>query len=132
MDSVLQRLAPLIRWMDQRLDLLIQALRPESVRTYLQRNARGYVESLLGIAAASLFIALVNQFVHIGNISLVYLLVVLYVATRYGRAPAILASILAFLAYDVFFIPPYYRLTVDDPAEWLTLLTLLVTALVIS
>jgi hypothetical protein len=77
MDSVLQRLAPLIRWMDQRLDLLIQALRPESVRTYLQRNARGYVESLLGIAAASLFIALVNQFVHIGNISLVYLLVVL-------------------------------------------------------
>jgi two-component system sensor histidine kinase KdpD len=132
MDPVLQRLAPLIRWLDQRLDLLIQALRPEPVRTHLERNARGYVESLLGIAAASLFIALVNQFVHIGNISLVYLLVVLYVATRYGRAPAILASILAFLAYDVFFIPPYYRLTVDDPAEWLTLLTLLVTALVIS
>jgi two-component system sensor histidine kinase KdpD len=57
---------------------------------------------------------------------------VLYVATRYGRAPAILASILAFLAYDVFFIPPTLRLTVDDPAEWLSLLTLLVTALVIS
>ncbi len=132
MDPILQRLASLNQWMAQRLDLLIHALRPESVRAHLQRNARGYVESLLGIAVASLFIALVNQFVQIDNISLVYLLVVLYLATRFGRTPAILASVLAFLAYDVFFIPPYYRLTVDDPAEWLSLLTLLITALVIS
>ena len=132
MDPILQRLASLNQWMAQRLDLLIHALRPESVRAHLQRNARGYVESLLGIAVASLFIALVNQFVQIDNISLVYLLVVLYLATRFGRTPAILASVLAFLAYDVFFIPPTLRLTVDDPAEWLSLLTLLITALVIS
>jgi two-component system sensor histidine kinase KdpD len=118
--------------MAQRRVLLAQALRPESLRAYLKRDARGYVESLLGIAVASLFIALVNQFVQIDNISLVYLLVVLYLATRFGRAPAILGSILAFLAYDVFFIPPTLRLTVDDPAEWLSLLTLLITALVIS
>jgi two-component system sensor histidine kinase KdpD len=118
--------------MAQRRVLLAQALRPESLRAYLKRDARGYVESLLGIAVASLFIALVNQFVQIDNISLVYLLVVLYLATRFGRAPAILGSVLAFLAYDVFFIPPTLRLTVDDPAEWLSLLTLLITALVIS
>jgi two-component system sensor histidine kinase KdpD len=132
MDPILQRLAPLIRWLDQRLDLLLQALRPDSMRAHLQRNARGYLESLLGIALASLFIALVNQFVEIGNISLVYLLVVLYLATRFGRAPAILASVLAFLAYDFFFIPPTFRFTVDDPSEWLSLFTLLITALVIS
>jgi two-component system sensor histidine kinase KdpD len=118
--------------MAQRLDLLSKALKPESVRAYLQRNAYGCLASLLGIALASLFIALVNQFAQIDNISLVYLLVVLYLATRYGRAPAILASVLAFLAYDFFFIPPILRLTVDDPAEWLSLLALLITALVIS
>ena len=132
MNPVLQQFAPLIRWMGQRLDLLVQALRPESVRAHLERNARGYLESLLGIAVASLFIALVNRIVQIDNISLVYLLVVLYLATRFGRAPAILASVLAFLAYDFFFIPPTLRFTVDDPSEWLSLFTLLITALVIS
>lgn len=132
MDPILQRLAPMIRWMDQRLDRLILTLRPESLRAHVQRNTRGYLESILGIALATLFIALANRFVVIGNISLVYLLVVLYIATRYGRAPAILASVLAFLAYDFFFIPPTLRFTVDDPSEWLSLLTLLITALVIS
>ena len=132
MDPILQRLAPMIRWMDQRLDRLILTLRPESLRAHVQRNTRGYLESILGIALATLFIALANRFIVIGNISLVYLLVVLYIATRYGRAPAILASVLAFLAYDFFFIPPTLRFTVDDPSEWLSLLTLLITALVIS
>jgi two-component system sensor histidine kinase KdpD len=132
MDSILQRFAPLIRWLDQRLDLLVQALRPDSLRAHLRRNAQGYSEVLIGIAVASLVIALINQVVQIGNISLVYLLVVLYIATRYGRAPAVLASVLAFLAYDFFFIPPTLRFTVDDPSAWLSLLTLLITALVIS
>ncbi|HEX3269216.1 MAG TPA: DUF4118 domain-containing protein, partial [Ktedonobacterales bacterium] len=132
MESMLQRLAPLIRWLDQRLDLLLQAFRPDSLRAYLRRNAQGYVEALIGIAAASLVIALVNQFVQASNISLIYLLVVLYVATRHGRGPALLASVLAFLAYDFFFIPPALRFTVYDPSEWLSLFVLLVTALVIS
>jgi two-component system sensor histidine kinase KdpD len=132
MDSILQRLAPLIRWTDERLDLLLLALRPESLRAHLRRNAQGYFEALIGIALASLVIALVNQVMQASNISLVYLLVVLYLATRHGRGPAILASILAFLAYDFFFIPPTLRFTVDDPSEWLSLVVLLITALVIS
>src|SRR6478672_3084224 len=97
LDAILQRLAPLIRWMDQRLDLLLQALRPDSLRAHLRRNAQGYFEALIGIAAASLVIAVVNHLVQASNISLVYLLVVLYIATRRGRGPAILASILSFL-----------------------------------
>ncbi|HKS71180.1 MAG TPA: ATP-binding protein, partial [Ktedonobacterales bacterium] len=47
-----------------------------------------------------------------------------------GRGPGILASILAFLAYDFFFIPPLFKLTVDDPTEWLSLFALLAAALV--
>ncbi len=86
----------------------------------------------VGMAAASILIALVRPLAQIANISLIYLLVVLYLAVRYGRASAVLASVLSFLAYDFLFIPPYYRLTVDDPSEWLSLLALLVTALVIG
>jgi two-component system sensor histidine kinase KdpD len=108
------------------------ATTPDALRAHLRHNARGYVAAVIGVAAASLLIALVRPFTQIANISLLYLLVVVYLATRHGRAPAVLASILAFLAYDFFFIPPYYRLTVEDPSEWLSLLALLVTALVIG
>jgi len=116
----------------QRLALLRAEITPASARAHIRRNARGYSEAIAGVAAASLVIALVRQFTQIANISLIYLLVVLYLAARYGRAPAILASILSFLAYDFFFIPPYYRFTVEDPAEWISLFALLVTALVIG
>jgi two-component system sensor histidine kinase KdpD len=108
------------------------AMTVDALRAHWRHNARGYGIAVAGVGAASILIALIRPLAQIANISLVYLLVVLYLAVRYGRASAILASVLSFLAYDFFFIPPYYRLTVDDPSEWLSLLALLVTALVIG
>ena len=93
---------------------------------------KGYVAAVLGVALVSGCIAVIQQFVHIANISLLYLLVVLWLATVFGRGPALLASVLAFLEYDIFFIPPVFRLTVDDPTEWLSLFALLITALVLG
>jgi two-component system sensor histidine kinase KdpD len=92
----------------------------------------GYGAAILSVAAASGVIVLANTAAHIANISLVYLLPVLWLAAVFGRGPALLASALAFLAYDLFFIPPIYRFTVDDPTEWLSLFALLATALVLG
>ncbi len=92
----------------------------------------GYLAAVLGVALASGAISLINQFIHLANISLVYLLVILWLATAFGRGPALLASVLSFLAFDFFFIPPLHRFTVDDPAEWVSLFVLLVTSLVIG
>jgi two-component system sensor histidine kinase KdpD len=93
---------------------------------------KGYAAAVLGVALASVLIGLIGRVAQIANISLLYLLVVLWLATAFGWAPAFLASVLAFLAYDFFFIPPFHRLTVDDPAEWLSLFALLITALVLG
>jgi two-component system sensor histidine kinase KdpD len=41
-----------------------------------------------------------------------------------------LAAVLAFLAFDFFFVPPVYTLTVSDPEEWVALLLFLLTAFV--
>ncbi len=99
---------------------------------WARRNVRGYLAAVLGVLVASIFIGLIDNQVHVENISLVYLLVVLWLAASYGRGPAIAASLLAFLAYDFFFIPPLHVLTVDDPSEWFSLLALLATSLVIG
>lgn len=69
---------------------------------------------------------------HVHNLSLVYLLIVLWLAATFGRGPAVAASCLSFVAYDYFFIPPLHRLTIDDPAEWISLLALLATSLVLG
>jgi two-component system sensor histidine kinase KdpD len=92
----------------------------------------GYAAAVLGVTAASLCIGIVLAFVHVENLSLVYLPVILWLAVSFGRGPAITASFLASVAYDFFFVPPFYRLTVADPTQWISLLALLATALVIG
>jgi two-component system, OmpR family, sensor histidine kinase KdpD len=64
----------------------------------------------------------------IANISMLYLLVVIGTALRFGSGPAVLASILSFLAFNFFFVQPFHTLRVQDPAEWLPLLMFLLTA----
>jgi two-component system sensor histidine kinase KdpD len=59
---------------------------------------------------------------------MLYLLVVIFAAVRYGSGPAVVASLLAFLSFDWFFVQPFHTFTVEDPGEWLALLMFLVTA----
>ncbi|HKV84151.1 MAG TPA: ATP-binding protein, partial [Ktedonobacterales bacterium] len=66
------------------------------------------------------------------GIFLLYLFVVMWLAVVFGRGPAVAGSVLAFLAYDFFFIPPLYVFTVGRPEEWISLFALLATSLVIS
>lgn len=65
---------------------------------------------------------------HSSSIPLLYLLVVIGVALRFGSGPAYAASLLAFLAFDWFFIHPRYSFLAADPVEWIALLVFLVVA----
>lgn len=100
--------------------------------TARQRVINGYLASIGGVALVTVVIGWILARVHIENISLLYLLVILWLAARYGRGPAVLASFLAFLTFDFFFIPPVHLFTVDDPTEWLSLFALLATSLVLG
>jgi two-component system sensor histidine kinase KdpD len=66
------------------------------------------------------------------NIAMVYLLAVVVVALRLSRGPAIAAAALSVLAFDVLFVPPRGRLTIDDVQYVLTFAIMLGVALVIS
>jgi two-component system, OmpR family, sensor histidine kinase KdpD len=101
-----------------------------SFRLGFTRPWQGYVAALGGVALMSVMIDLVITRIHIENISMLYLIVVMAVAVLFGRGPAIAASLTAFLVFDWFFVPPVGSITVSDPAEWLALLLLLLTAMV--
>src|SRR5947209_7606913 len=66
----------------------------------------------------------------IPNISLLYLLVVLGLASTRGRYTAIITSIVAFFSFDFFLVPPLYTFTINKFDEWLALLIFLVAAII--
>jgi len=84
--------------------------------------------SVLAVAGASLVAEAARRLLGIVNISLVYLIVVVAVATAWGLWPALFASLLAAAALDVLFVPPFGTLRVANPGDWLTLLFFLVIA----
>lgn len=64
------------------------------------------------------------------HVALAYVLVVLALSARSGRGMGLTTSIVAFLCFNFFFLPPYYTLTVADPLNWAVLVTFLVTSLI--
>jgi two-component system, OmpR family, sensor histidine kinase KdpD len=92
----------------------------------LGRSTRyGYLLAVVAIAfSTALFLAGRDTFAK-DQWALLYLLLVVLVAGASGTGPAILAAVLAFFAWDFFFLPPYLTLAVNDSKDWLSLLVLL-------
>jgi len=96
---------------------------------------RYLIDSVLSVVGTFLVTGILYFFQlypRIPNISLLYLLVILTLASTRGLYAAILASIIAFLSFDYFLVPPYYTLTIAKFDEWLALFVFLVTAIITS
>lgn len=96
---------------------------------------RCLIDSVLGVVGTFLVTGILYFFQlypRIPNISLLYLLVILTLASTRGLYAAILASIIAFFSFDYFLVPPYYTLTIAKFDEWLALFMFLVTAIITS
>ena len=92
----------------------------------------GYAWAALACVLVTVLELMLRDLLASANLVLLYLVAVVLIAVRYGRKPAILASFLAVLAFDVFLIPPYYSLAVADPQYFLTFAIMLMVALIIS
>jgi len=94
------------------------------------RRVVPYAAAVAAVGLTSVFIGLVVGRAPVANISMLYLVAVVAVAVAYGRAAAVLASILAFLTFDWFFVPPTHQLVVADAEELFSLALFLFTAIV--
>lgn len=66
------------------------------------------------------------------TVALLFLLVVLIVATVSTRRVAITTSLAAFACFNFFFLPPVGTFTIADPQNWVALFTLLAVSIVAS
>jgi two-component system sensor histidine kinase KdpD len=94
------------------------------------RRLSPYLAAVVAVALTTGLIELVVERTQIANISMLYLVAVLVVAVAFGRTAAIVASVLAFLTFDWFFVPPTHQLVVTDPEELISLGLFLATAVV--
>ncbi len=77
-------------------------------------------------------ISIFNLYPRIPNISIIYLLPILLLASFFGRYAALLACLIASLSFDYFIVPPLYTFTMDRWEEWIALGIFLITALFTS
>jgi two-component system sensor histidine kinase KdpD len=66
------------------------------------------------------------------DVALSYLMVVLVASAAAGLWAGAVVSLAATLAFNYFFLPPTYTLTIADPANWFALGAFMVTAIVTS
>ena len=93
------------------------------------------IDGLLGAGGALAVTGIIygyHLYPTIPNISIVYLLVILVLASTRGRFAALVASVVAFLSFDFFLVPPLYTFVISRWAEWIALFVFLATALITS
>jgi two-component system sensor histidine kinase KdpD len=62
------------------------------------------------------------------TVGFTFLLVILFISAAWGLRYAIVAALLATIAYNYFFLPPLFKFTIADPENWVALIAFLVTA----
>ena len=73
-----------------------------------------YLSSALMIIGMTLVFSLINPLLGLVNISLLYLIPILISAARWGTLPAISTALMGTVAFDLFFVPPFFKFIVAD------------------
>src|SRR5688500_20122375 len=88
----------------------------------------GYGVALVVICAATIVLRSFGDHVNATTVALTFLLLVLFLATAWGPKPAVLASVLAAISFNYFFLPPVGTFTISDPHNWVAIIAFLLTA----
>src|SRR5471030_1460001 len=91
-----------------------------------------YAISLLFVAIGLGVGELIHPWLGIENVDLVFLTAVVATAVRYGLLPSMLASLVASLCYNFFFLPPIYTFTITDPNNIAAFFFFMLIAIVVS
>lgn len=106
---------------------------PSQVRSFERSSDNSaYLRAVAVVAACAVVANLLRPYFDPPNVVMIYLMGVVIAATRYGRGPSIVASVLSVAAFDFFDVPPFLNFAVSDTQYLITLVVMLIVALVIS
>lgn len=82
---------------------------------------------LLIAALATAALWLLRDVLDKAHMALAFLLVVLAASARHGRRVGFALSVVCFLCFNFFLLPPYHTFLVEDPLDWAVLAAFLIT-----
>jgi two-component system sensor histidine kinase KdpD len=91
-----------------------------------------YLFATLAVALALGAAELVNYWIGVENVDLVFLTAIVGLAARFGLLPSLFASLLSALCYNFFFLPPIYTFTIEDPHNIAAFALFTVVAIIVS
>jgi len=98
----------------------------------LFRGPGRYLLAAAGTAALTLVLLPLRAQINSTTVGFAYLLLIVFVAILCGSAPALVASVLAVLPFNFFFLPPFHTFAIADPQNWLALTVFFITALAVG
>src|SRR5207253_7700617 len=101
------------------------------VKDNLRRTVIRYVVAVGAVFLITIFF----RRIHVNNpttVALTFLLTVLIVSTVWGLRVSVFMAVVATLAFNYYFLPPFGTFTIADPQNWIALFAFLVTAVVAS
>jgi K+-sensing histidine kinase KdpD len=99
---------------------------------FVAANATQVVAALALVWVATVGLVVVNNFVPLNLVPLVYMLPVALAATQWGIVPGLVAAFAGAAAADFFFYPPLYSFELQNPQDIIDLLMYLLVATVTS
>ena len=108
-------------------DHLIQASPPD-----FRPDLRPFGWATLAVAIAIAIAHVADRFLPLANLSLIFLMAVLFAAIRFGLWPSVYASLLSFVAYNFFFTDPHHTFIVSHREDVLTVVFFLVVAVIVG
>lgn len=100
-----------------------------AVPTRHESSVRGYLLAMAVSTLATVVAAAAERWLGLSDLSLVFMLAVVLVATRSSTGPALLTAVLCVLAYNFFFIEPRYTLYINARDGVATVLLFLAAAM---
>jgi two-component system, OmpR family, sensor histidine kinase KdpD len=91
-----------------------------------------YAVALLAVTVALGAAILVEPWLGIETVDLLFMTAIVAVAVRYGLWPSLAASVAASLCYNFFFLPPVYTFTITDPTNVAAFVFFIVMAVLVS
>ena len=118
----------------RRRNLPSEPIGPKTVRTAEAQefDPRPYLLSLVVVAISLGVGEVVEPWFGLENVDLVFMTGIVAVAARFGLWPSLLASVVASLCYNFFFLPPIYTFTIADPTNVLAFFFFIVMAIIVS
>ena len=92
----------------------------------------GILIAIVSVALTTAALLPFREQVNSTTVALIELLVVVLIATFFQRRAATTASILAALAFNYFFLPPFYTLTIAESDNWVALVVFFAVAITVG